>query len=81
MQIVIDERVKNSATKCRWDYACLSNNNDNNHKICKIERGNGILFIKYREEILECHYRISFGFSSYICSCPVRKDIYKQYEC
>ena len=82
MKVEIDEHVINNTIKCLWDYACLSNNNDNNHKICEINNKeySGVVFIKYREEIKECNYSERFGSSSYLCTCPVRKEIYRKYK-
>ena len=78
LQIKIDEDIKNSTVKCEKNYACISNNN---HTLCDIEYAtdNDILFIKCKDEVC-CNYRIAFGFSSYICSCPVRIEICSKYK-
>ena len=36
-------------------------------------------FIKCKDEE-HCNYRISFGYSSYLCTCPVRHEIYRKYN-
>jgi hypothetical protein len=76
--IKIDKKIKNETSKCEKDFACLS---DDNYKLCNVVRSvhDNVIFI----ECLEwkpCNYRMSFGISSYICNCPVRKEIYKKYE-
>ena len=76
--ITIDNKVKDRVTECKKDYACIKNNN---HTLCDIEHAtdNDILFIKCKDEVC-CNYRIAFGFSSYICSCPVRIEICSKYK-
>lgn len=83
LQFDIAKHIVTSASKCRWDYACLTNSNLKNHKICDVESSSGynVLFIDHKQEKLNCKYRIRFGHSSYLCTCPVRREIYKKYKC
>lgn len=74
----IDEDIKKSATQCEKNVACLS---DNNYKLCEVTRtaSNNVFFIECRAGV-HCSYRKSFGFSAYLCSCPIRKEIYRKYK-
>lgn len=74
---VSDETLK-LTTKCMRNFECLTAETRN---ICSVERpikGGGI-FIK--EKIREtCNYLMPFGFSSSICNCPTRREIYDRYS-
>lgn len=76
--IEIDEEIKQSAIKCKKDFRCLT---DNNYELCKIIESvrDNVLFIECLE-LKHCSYKTSFGYSSYICNCPVRKEIYRRYK-
>jgi hypothetical protein len=74
---VSDEALK-LTTRCMRNFKCLTAETTN---ICKAERpikGGGI-FIK--EKVREtCNYAMPFGFSSFICNCPTRREIYDRYS-
>jgi hypothetical protein len=78
VKIKIDEYIKENARRCEKNYACLSNEN---HKLCKVEHtvGNDLFFIECIERD-KCTYRVGFGYSSYLCTCPIRKEIYRKYK-
>ena len=73
----IDEDVKKCTIKCNKDMSCLS---DKGNNLCKVVRSTSgdIIFIECME-YSPCNYKMSFGFSSFICNCPTRKEIYKKY--
>jgi hypothetical protein len=77
-KLEINAAKKNSTTKCEKDFACL---NDDGHELCPVDYfyQDKILFIKCLSKGY-CSYRISFGYASYICSCPMRKEIYRKYS-
>lgn len=74
---VSDETLK-LTTKCMRNFECLTSDTKN---FCSVERpikGGGI-FIK--EKVREtCSYAMPFGFSSFICNCPTRREIYDRYS-
>lgn len=65
-----------SAHGCLKNFDCLEGNAD----LCHVEKEvNGeVLFIKNDGKNI-CNYRISFG-DSFICCCPVRKELHKRYR-
>ncbi len=78
INIAIAEDTIKSTAKCKKDFSCLEYND---HKLCKVlySLHDNVFFI----ECLEwkpCAYREKFGSSSYICNCPIRKEIYKKYK-
>jgi len=77
LDITIDEDLKVQASKCESSVGCL---NGNGHKLCNVvcSCGDQVLFIEFQKK-RRCNYKSSFGFSSYLCNCPVRKEIYKKY--
>jgi hypothetical protein len=76
MKFAVSEDVIKKATKCRSNFSCLSGEGV---CLCEIEdfAGDKLHFIKPGTG--ECDYRMGFGFS-YLCNCPVRKEIYNQYR-
>ena len=73
--IKIDEDILKSATRCKKNLFCLSGND-----ICKVEYcvDGKIHFIKCMN-LDPCNYRISFGYS-FVCNCPVRKELFNRYK-
>ena len=73
----IDDEVIKCTTECGKDMPCLS---DKDYHLCKVVRATSgdVIFIECLEDSL-CNYRMPFGFSSFICNCPTRKEIYKKY--
>lgn len=78
MKFAVSEDVIKKATKCGSNFSCLSGEEV---CLCEIEdfAGDKLHFIKPGNATGECNYRMGFGFS-YLCNCPVRKEIYKQYR-
>jgi hypothetical protein len=77
MNLKIGRKALNETVKCGNDFACLSSEKN---CLCKVEDNldNKIVFIKPIKKSA-CNYRMSFGYS-FVCSCPTRKEIYKQYK-
>jgi hypothetical protein len=75
--IRITEDILKMADKCRKHHSCLSGENDN---LCKVELNvdDKIHFVKCLSQAF-CPYRISFGYS-YVCLCPVRKELFDRYN-
>ncbi|MBI5097786.1 MAG: hypothetical protein HZB30_00920 [Nitrospirae bacterium] len=78
MKFAIGEDIIKNATKCRSNFSCLSGENG---CLCEIEdfAGEKIHFIIPGNATEICDYRMGFGYS-YLCNCPVRKEIYNQYK-
>ena len=77
--IWVDDDIKNKTIECEKDFACIS---DKDYKLCKVIRSTNkdkIIFIECLEKS-SCSYKMSFGFSTFICNCPMRKEIYGIYE-
>jgi hypothetical protein len=74
-KLEINEKIIQQTTMCNKNFACLNGS----HPCCSVERscGHQALFIKGSD--CDCLYKISFGFSSSICTCPVRKEIHRLY--
>ena len=77
-EIEINEDIKKSTTKCEKRFSCLSGKN---HKLCNAIGGVGSKIVcidcfggKH------CKYREPYGFSSYLCSCPIRKELFRKYK-
>ncbi len=75
MVFKIDEDVLKNTTKCKKNFSCLTGETN----ICRVELcvANKIHFIKCVDN-LPCGYRIPFGYS-YVCICPVRKELHNRY--
>ena len=76
--IEIDENIKKQTIKCEKDFACLSSKT---HKLCEVTHlvHEKIVFIECQDN-KQCSYKSFFGFNSYICNCPIRREIYRKYK-
>lgn len=77
MRYKIDDSIVKRATKCGKDNACLK---DVKYPLCSVKQRieySDIIFI-CSDELNLCNFKFPFG-SGYICSCPVRIEIYKRY--
>ena len=82
MELKVSDEVIEKTTECSSNYYCLENNNSlkcsANKSMCKVESAiNNILFVDWDHK--DCHYKVGFG-NSFMCMCPVRKEIYKRYN-
>jgi hypothetical protein len=75
MVIKIDEDILKTASMCKKNLSCLSGSD-----ICKVEFcvDGKIHFIKCMN-LEPCHYRMPFGYS-FVCRCPVRKELFNRYK-
>lgn len=77
MKFDIHPETVRKADKCVHDKCCLSGSC---HTNCNITRSvNDSVFFVDGPESLYCPYQMSFG-NSFICTCPVRQEIYKKYK-
>jgi hypothetical protein len=76
--IEIDEDIKESTTKCEKNHACLL---DRNHKLCPIVSTVGMKMLCIDcTSGRRCSYRVRYGISAFLCTCPIRNEIYKKYK-
>ena len=73
---VSDATIKD-AKLCKKNCSCLT---DSGKNICKVEKyiSNELIFVQPTNNNL-CDYRISLG-ESYVCTCPIRKELYLRYQ-
>jgi hypothetical protein len=71
----ISEDTLRQVTDCTNGFSCLSGESGG---LCEIEQdvGGKVLFVRCMNR--DCSYRMSFGYG-YICTCPVRREIYHRY--
>jgi hypothetical protein len=72
----VDDNIQQKTTKCRKNFFCLSGETP----LCSVELciENNIHFVKCISNE-PCSYRVPFGYS-YVCTCPVRKELYNNYN-
>jgi hypothetical protein len=75
--VKINEEIIKNTSKCKKDFSCLSGLRNN---LCQVELnvGDKIHFVKCMSNE-PCDYRISFGYS-FVCLCPVRKELFNRYN-
>ncbi len=77
MPIKIDEDIRQRTTKCKHDFACLS---DERHDLCKVTSSIASkVVLTDCGNRLPCDYCILFGTSSAVCTCPVRNELYNRF--
>ena len=77
MSITVDKHTIKSTTECNKDLACL---HGDEHPLCKVKLSvrDETVFVKCLNTE-HCYYKMAFGYL-FVCSCPVRNDIYKRYQ-
>jgi len=76
MNIKVDDIIKQKTTKCRKNFSCITDGTP----LCSVELciENNIHFIKCLNNEL-CSYKVPFGYS-FVCICPVRKELFNTYK-
>jgi hypothetical protein len=77
MQFEIAQDILDSAKHCQKEFACLTNGTGS---ICAINIpvGSEVCFVE-RSKGKACRYADDYGYHRTICTCPVRKEIWKRY--
>jgi hypothetical protein len=76
MDLTIREDVLKGAAQCQRDRCCI--HQGKKEALCAVKQSvNGVLFVDYRHSVV-CDCMLLFGID-YICTCPVRKEIYERY--
>lgn len=75
--VQVDEETLKKTTKCNKDFSCLFGEKN---ELCQVELNvdDKIHFVKCKS-VEPCNYRRSFGYS-FVCSCPVRKELFNRYN-
>jgi hypothetical protein len=73
--IPIPKALLDKASSCPHNFACLS---ASTRKICRVVDSSGAsVFVK--SDVQQCPYRLSFGVSHKLCTCPVRCELHARY--
>ena len=76
MDLMIREDLLKRAPKCQRGISCIDP--ERGGPLCLVKQSvNGVLFVDYKHSIV-CPCMLNFGVE-YICTCPVRKEIYAQH--
>ncbi len=77
MDFKINDSILKNTTRCKKKISCLAGEIST---LCKVELciEDKIHFIKCVDN-KPCSYKIPFGYS-YVCICPVRKELHNQYN-
>jgi hypothetical protein len=72
----VDEEIIMKATLCHKDFSCQKGY----QPCCSVnyDMEDGILFIT--KESCHCFYNLRFGIVTEICTCPVRREIFRLYN-
>lgn len=73
--VPIPKTLLDKAVSCPNNHSCLS---AKTRKVCKVIDSSGAtVFVK--GETCQCPYRLSFGVSHKLCTCPVRGELHRRY--
>ena len=77
MMITVDKQVIRNTAKCEKEFSCLIDNKP----YCKVdfELTDEILILKCEEKSY-CSYKRQFDEKKFVCTCPTRNEIYKNYN-
>jgi hypothetical protein len=74
MPIKIGEDIRQQTTKCKHEFACLS---DEQYDLCKVIASIASkVILTDCVDRLPCDYCIRFGTSLAVCTCPVRNELH-----
>ena len=73
----IKDEITAQATECEKGLGCIKNAD---HHICKVETfiNDKVIFVKCLDDKY-CSYKLAFG-SFFVCTCPVRREIFNKYR-
>jgi hypothetical protein len=77
MKLDVDKKILALATKCQHHHICQAVGGKPHCAIS--ETVNGSVFFTPCRHPVGCPYQCSFG-SSFMCTCPVRQEIYKNHR-
>ena len=75
-----DERLRERATECPYEHACLGD--DDRFPLCplKADVGGAVVAFVTRKPPATCPYAMQWGYSSYICNCPIRLQVERRHD-
>jgi hypothetical protein len=77
MSFDISDEIKQLTVDCKKGFPCLEGIKEN---LCKVEHCvNGATHFIRRLNKKSCSYQTSFG-NAFICSCPIRKELYNKFN-
>jgi len=76
MRFEISDEVRERATRCPHNFACL----EDPDQVCPVKANvrDKVLFVRVRRRV-GCPYSLSFGEDD-ICQCPVRRALYRRHQ-
>jgi len=79
MKFKISKEIIDKTIKCEHNFDCLA---EHNKKLCKVVQTTGsaqeVIFVEPNDLYQNCPYVTDFA-DSFICTCPIRIEIYKKY--
>ena len=78
MGVTVSEDTLKGTTRCAKDFRCLSGEVDNMCQVGFLSNSAPILFVQKVQDQF-CGYCGHFG-HSWLCSCPVRIELYNGYQ-
>lgn len=81
MKYTVTHDIVNATVQCADDFSCLYGEGECLCEVigCSPDSDSGILYIHHADDIRSCRYEMFFG-NSFVCNCPVRKELYRQYH-
>jgi len=77
METTISEYIKMATTRCKKNFSCLNGSKD---CLCEVDDSNGSHTVSIKTGgNTSCNYLLQLGAATY-CLCPIRNEIYKQYQ-
>lgn len=77
MKCIVNNEIRLQSDKCRNGYMCQALGGKPH---CQISDSvNGLVFFLKCSNPLDCPYQHAFG-SSFMCTCPVRQEVYREYR-
>jgi hypothetical protein len=77
MKLDVQDEILDQATQCKHNCICQGVGGKPHCRIS--DTVNGSVFFTPTRHPMGCPYQCSFG-STFMCTCPVRQEIYKQYR-
>jgi hypothetical protein len=78
MEMKVNKDTVSRTVRCAENFSCLEGSKECLCPVHDCSNGN-VHFIHPSLKAKGCSYRLDFGYT-YICSCPVRKEMYNTYR-
>ena len=78
MALQVQDQTREQTSECKFSFQCLEEATRNVCTIspCLVEE---VYFLHTTKNHL-CSYKKKIGSCSYICKCPIRKELYRRYR-